>query len=84
MPYATMQMQVQIIILLISEVSQKDEYHVTSYTWNLTQDFLAGTVARVCLTMHTTWVQSLVRKIPQATEYLSACATTTKPALESH
>ena len=61
MPYATMRIQVQIIILLISEVSQKDEYHVTSYMWNLTQDF-AGRVAISLLTMHTTWVQSLVQR----------------------
>ena len=36
--YTAMCMQVQIIILLISEVSQKDKYHITSHMWNLKYD----------------------------------------------
>ena len=35
---------------------------------------------RICLPMQGTWVQSLVGKIPHATEQLSPCATTTEPA----
>lgn len=45
--YTAMCMQVQIIILLISEVSQKDKipYNITYVeSKNMTQDFLAGTV----------------------------------------
>ena len=38
MPYTAMWMEVQIIILLISEISQKDEYHRTSHMWNLKYD----------------------------------------------
>ena len=39
---------------------------------------------RICLPMHGTWVQSLVQKIPHATEELSLCATTVEPMIHKY